>query len=276
MNREPNADQIVTRWVDDGPEIAPERFVWAALDEVERTPQRGSWRVALENTPMLLKVAVPVLGAAAVILLGIFALGRLNPAPTGTPVESPAAVASPTATPNPCARDLVHEASPGVLDVMWCTPRGSDTVVLPFTMDGPSPLADMSYTGGEVLYLRFEGQPTLFFALSGPDTVDEWVAAISDNAAFDVSEPTTVEIAGGEAAVIDVTLGDGVNPGDAPPLIESSDVPLTMQEGDTARVWILAGQGEAVAVAASTTDDAFDAWAGQVGQALQSLEWGTP
>ncbi len=76
MTREPNTDQIVTRWVDEGPEVAPERFVWAALDQVERTPQRGRWRVTLENTPMLLKFAVPVLGAAAAIVLGIVDLWK--------------------------------------------------------------------------------------------------------------------------------------------------------------------------------------------------------
>lgn len=275
MNRAPNTDQIVTRWVDEGPEIAPERFVWAALDQVERTPQRGSWRVALENTPMILKFAVPVLGAAAVILLGIFALGRLNPAPIGSPAESPAAVGSPDPTPNPCGRNLVEEPSPGSLDVMWCTPRGTDTVVLPFTMEAPSPIADQSYTGGEVLYLRFEGQPTVMFALTGPDTVDEWVAQISDVAAFEVSEPESVEIAGGEATVLDVRLADGASPDEAPPLIESSDIPLTMQEGDVARVWILEGQGEAVAVATSTISGAFSGWAGDVGRALETLEWGT-
>ena len=71
MNHDRNVDDIVAHWVDEGPDAAPERFVWAALDEVERTPQRGSWRIALENLPMFAKLAVPIVGAAAVLVLEI-------------------------------------------------------------------------------------------------------------------------------------------------------------------------------------------------------------
>lgn len=278
MSREPNADEIVTRWVDDGPEAAPERFVWAALEQVERTPQRGAWRVALENTPMFLKFAVPALGAAAAIVLAMVIYGNLNPAPSGTPSDtplpSPAAVTTPEPTPDPCDREAVEVPTPGTLDVMWCVPRGTDRVVIPFTFQAPSEWADEFYTGGEVIYFRPVGDPAVLIALTGPDTLDEWVAQLSGTGAFDVSEPETVEIAGGEAVVIDVTLADGANPDEAPPLIDSSDIPLSMHEGDTARVWILEGQGEAVAFATTTRAQDFDAWAELVGQAVQSLEWG--
>jgi hypothetical protein len=221
---------------------------------------------------------VPALGVAAAIVLGIVIYGNLNPAPSGTPSDtlgpSPSA-ASAGPTPDPCTRDVVEVPAPGTLDVMWCVPRGTDRVVLPFTIQVPEALANQeAYTGGEVLYLRPEGQPAVLFALTGPDTVDEWVAAISGNEAFEVSDPEALEIAGADAAVLDVSLAEGVNPGEAPPLIDSSDLPWRLKEGDTARVWILEGQGEAVAVATSTLDDAFDAWSELVGEAVQSLEWG--
>jgi hypothetical protein len=273
MNHEPNADQIVTRWVDEGPEIAPERFVWAALDQVERTPQRGSWRVALENTPMILKIAVPVLGAAAAIVLGIFALGRLNPAPTGTPAESPAAVASPTASSDPCRREVAELSAPGTLDIMWCVPRGTDRIIVPFTMEAPESWIDQVYTGGEALYFRPPSAPAIVFAVTGPDTIDAWVADITANAAFEVSEPQTLEIAGGEAVVIDVTLAEGANPDEAPPLVPTTDVPVTVREGYTARVWILQGTGEAVAVVTIPPDTDFAEWTEQADEAVQSLEW---
>lgn len=278
MSHEPNSDQILTRWVDEGPEVAPERFVWAALDQVEQTPQRGSWRVAVENTPMLLKVAVPVLGAAAAIVLTMLIYGRMNPAPTGNPVESPAAVASPSVSPqptrDPCDRDVVEFPAAGTLDVMWCIPRGTDRLVVPFTIETHADWADQVYTGGELLYFRPPAQPAVVVAVSGPDTVDEWLAHISDVEAFDVSDPETLEVAGGEAAVIDVTLAEGTNPDEAPPLIESTDLPLSLQRGDTARVWILEGPDEAVAVATSTTGADFEDWATFVGARVQSLTWG--
>ena len=88
MSREPNPDQIVTRWVDEGPEVAPERFVWAALDQVERTPQRGSMARGAGEHAHVLKFAVPVLGAAAAIVLAIVTYWSLNPAPTGAPSDT--------------------------------------------------------------------------------------------------------------------------------------------------------------------------------------------
>jgi len=273
MMREPNADQIVTQWVDEGPEVAPERFVWAALDQVERTPQRGSWRLALENTPMLLKVAVPVLGAAAVILLAIFAFGRINPAPTGTPIESPAAVVSPSTTPDPCAREVAEVPTAGTLDVMWCVPRGTDRVVVPFTMQAPEAWIDQVYTGGEVLYFRPPGEPAILAAITGPDTIDEWVAEIEGKGVFRLTQRQTVEVAGGEATAFDVLAAPGEAYTDVP-LIASSDVPLYLGRGNTARVWILEGQGEAMAIATTTTSESFPAWAAQLDEAVQTLEWG--
>ena len=279
MSRESNLDQIVTRWMDDGPDVAPERFVWAALEQVERTPQRGSWRVALENTPMFLKFGVPVLGAAAAIILGVFLYGSLNPAQSGSPSESPAAVASPDATatpdrtPDPCDREVAEVPAPGTLDVMWCVPRGTDRVILPFTIRAPEAWIDQVYTGGGVLYFRPPGEPAILVALTGPDTVDEWLTELSATAAFEVSDPVRVEIAGGEAVVVDVRRSATANQTGAPPLISSSDVPLQMQEGNAARVWILEGQGEAVAFATTTSEAEFDEWADAVSESVQSLEW---
>jgi hypothetical protein len=276
MTRQPNVDQIVTRWVDDGPEVAPERFVWAALDQVERTPQRGSWSLALENTPMLLKFAVPVLGAAAVILVAIFAFGRINPEPAGTPAESPAAVVSPSSTPDPCARDVAEVPAPGTLDVMWCIPRGTDRIVLPFTIQAPESWIDQVYTGGETLYFRPTGEPAIVFAVTGPDTIDEWVAELEGKGVFNLGQREEFEISGGEATVFNVLPAPGVDDVQAPPVIESSDVPLYLTRGDTVRVWILEGSGEAVAVATSTDQGDLPAWAEQVDAAVRSLEWGTP
>ena len=83
MNQDRNVDEVVARWVDEGPDAAPERFVWAALDAVEHTPQRGSWRIALENMPMIAKLVVPIVGAAAVLVLAILAYQQFGGVGTG-------------------------------------------------------------------------------------------------------------------------------------------------------------------------------------------------
>ena len=73
MKRAADIDQLLETWLDDGAEAAPERFVWAALDNVERTAQRGAWRTSLEGFLMNLKPAAPLFGIAAMVLLAIVA-----------------------------------------------------------------------------------------------------------------------------------------------------------------------------------------------------------
>jgi hypothetical protein len=91
MNREAEIEQTLRRWFDDGVDQAPERFVWAALESVERTAQRGSGRMPLEGILMKLKPAAPFLGVAAILVL-IFGAYQLfshpnlgEPEPTITP-----------------------------------------------------------------------------------------------------------------------------------------------------------------------------------------------
>lgn len=90
MNREGDFDQTLRRWLDDGADRAPERFVWAALDDAQRTRQRGARLALLEGFLMKLKPAAPMLGVAAVAILAIAALqlfgGNVGgPDPTPTP-----------------------------------------------------------------------------------------------------------------------------------------------------------------------------------------------
>jgi hypothetical protein len=88
MNRDRDFDQTLRHWLDDGADRAPERYVWAALDDVERTEQRGAWQASLEGILMKLKPAAPILGVAAVVLLAIAAIqlvGRNVGQPDPTP-----------------------------------------------------------------------------------------------------------------------------------------------------------------------------------------------
>jgi hypothetical protein len=93
MNRDRDFDQTLRHWLDDGADQAPERFVWAALDDVERTAQRGAWLAPLEGLFMKLKNAAPYLGVAAAVVLAVAAyqvllapnVGNQGPSPSPTP-----------------------------------------------------------------------------------------------------------------------------------------------------------------------------------------------
>ena len=93
MNRERDFDQALRHWLDDGADQAPERFVWAALEETERIAQRGAWQASLEGFLMKLKTAAPYLGVAAVVVLALAAYQLVLRPDIGGPNES----ASPSA-----------------------------------------------------------------------------------------------------------------------------------------------------------------------------------
>lgn len=49
MTRERDTDRKLRAWLIEGADRAPERFVWAAMDEIDRLPQRAAWRTTLER-----------------------------------------------------------------------------------------------------------------------------------------------------------------------------------------------------------------------------------
>lgn len=75
MTTERDTDRELRAWVAEGVDRAPERFVWAALDEVEQLPQRRPWRARLDVLGNRLRpatagvaVAVAAVIAVAVVL----------------------------------------------------------------------------------------------------------------------------------------------------------------------------------------------------------------
>jgi hypothetical protein len=84
MNRERDVDQILKHWLADGADRAPERFVWAALEETERIAQRGARQASLEGFLMKFKTAAPFLGVAAVAILALAAYQLWGPGVGGS------------------------------------------------------------------------------------------------------------------------------------------------------------------------------------------------
>jgi len=89
MTRPADFDHIVSEWLDHGADRAPERFVWAALDEVERAPQRATRVATTKEFLMQFKRAAPVLGIAAAVVLAIVAFQILGSPTMGDPEPTP-------------------------------------------------------------------------------------------------------------------------------------------------------------------------------------------
>jgi hypothetical protein len=88
MNVERNTDRRLRAWVAEGIDRAPERFVWAAIDEVERMPQRRPWRTALDGLSARLRPVAGVLAGAGAVVAAVVVLLQVvgpidRPGPAG-------------------------------------------------------------------------------------------------------------------------------------------------------------------------------------------------
>ena len=289
MNRERDVNDTVNRWLDEGADRAPERFVWAALEEVERTPQRGAWWVSLENLNMPVKFAAPVLGIAAVLALalavGAFVLGGQNVGGPSDPSPSPEASsdAAPAASAEACSQTSISRPLAGTVEVEWCFPRGGgEMAVVRFTMEAPRGWGESWYAMGSSewyamgssLWLRPEGQGAIAFQLDDSRSVDEWVDDMTGTQEYLVTDPEPITLDGAAGYVLDLSLAPDASSADAPPVIGDSEQTLRLQTGSLTRMWVVDRAGETLAIATGAPEAEFEAWAGTVGEALQTIEWG--
>ena len=78
MTLERDTDRRLRAWTTEGGiDRAPERFVWAALDQIERIPQRAAWRTRLDRITLRLRPAAGLAGVAAALLVAVFVITRV-------------------------------------------------------------------------------------------------------------------------------------------------------------------------------------------------------
>ncbi len=160
MNREVDFERTIRSWLDDGANRAPERFVWAALEDVERMPQRGAWWALLEGTLMKLKPAAPLLGVAAVVIVAIAMyqlfggnVGAPNePSPTPrtfTSADLPAIVFTEANAPEGFAVDATETGRPALLTPLR---PGGEVFDLAVFVDGMMTNVNTTESGGYVCW----------------------------------------------------------------------------------------------------------------------------
>ncbi len=163
MNRYTDFDQLLESWLDDGAEVAPERFVWAAIDEAELTPQRGAWRATLRGMIMRMQPTALVAGVAATVLLAVVLYFAFSAPPVGT--------ANPSASPSTSPSATTSDNSPS--DSAEITPRqvASTTIDLGGALTGLQATEDALYAATEDRIVRIDpasGDATTL--LTVPDT----------------------------------------------------------------------------------------------------------
>jgi hypothetical protein len=120
MNRNRDFDETLKDWLDDGADHAPERYIWSALDDVERTAQRGAWLVSLEDLFVTIKLPALVLGTATVIIITALATYQLVGPNPGGPGASP----SPSSSSQPAAGAFIADDLPNIVLTAANAPEG--------------------------------------------------------------------------------------------------------------------------------------------------------
>jgi hypothetical protein len=172
MNRKGNFDQLLRAWMDDGADVAPERFVQAAIDQAELTAQRGSWRVSLEGMIMRLQPAAPILGIAAIAIAAIALYAAFAGQNTGTPTPTPRVV-----TPDALSSIVVTDANAPDGLLVDGTVTGAQALVYGLPPGGPA-IDQAGFLDAEVTTLSTSaGDPALSTWAAVFKTADDAQAA---------------------------------------------------------------------------------------------------
>lgn len=216
-----------------------------------------------------LAYAVAAVAAIVIVALGANALNRGN---VGGPRLSPSESALTGCTPEAIS------ASGEALTVGWCPTRPDGQQVLVafrLTTRAAAWTNGEELVGQDFLYFRPYGygmQPGGIVGVSvgGPTTVDVWLALITGEAMYSVSEPLPISLGGANGYLFDVSLAEGFT--DAPPLIENGTFSWDVDDRTT-RVWLVDHDGQPVMFVTKPNYAGVHSWAWEVGGVLDTIEW---
>lgn len=210
MSRRTDIDPLLRGWLDEGDVAPPERYVWAALERVETTRQRGAVVVSLEE---LIMRAQPILVAAAVALLVVIGLAAYVALAGGQNIGEPDA----TATEAAGTTRTEEFGTPLTLAVPdgWTLVESQNAVVMT-RLDGSAIREQISIFDERTARL-WSGTENSFVAW--PDDLATWLEmfpVVTDPDGFgsiDIvpTEESTTTVNGASATVIDATTSAGLN-----------------------------------------------------------------
>lgn len=187
MNRQHDVDEQLRGWLDEGPEVMPDRYMWAALERIETTRQRGAMWRPLEDLFMRIHPIAAVVGVAAVMLAGVAAYLALSGGP---------GIGETEASPSPSASSF--RSSEFAVPISINPPEGWVTYEAREGVVTGAPPGDGVRIGERVVIFRTTGAEILSGLAEGhvpwPDDLAAWLA--------DNPEPTEEEGLGS----IDVTV----------------------------------------------------------------------
>jgi hypothetical protein len=278
--RAPDRDvnRAIRSWLHEDRHEDASRIAGAVLDRVEATPQRRADWLAWRTPTMNRSVAIG-LGAAAVVIAGVFLGAQLFGSPNG-PVPGSSASPTPTATFTPTF-DLAYAGDPISITVTippgrWYGARGSGFITI---KDGDPP------DGAGIITFEVDARSTdtsaglyvygdpCHWSTTRPDapatTVDELVAALSAQSSREASAPVDITIDGHAGKSMTLHVPDDANfaacdSGEFASWGTAAEDPARWAQGpgQIDRLWILNVDGDLVVIDAGhyagTPQDVLD------------------
>jgi hypothetical protein len=265
MNERLDLDRVLRIWLDDGPSTMPDRVVDAVADRIGRQRQRRAWRLPWRPTAMhpALKLGAVL---AAVLIIAIVGWNLL---PARNDVGGPSATVRPTTsatspTPSPttlpegrldAGGTYVAHALPGdPMDFIVSVPAGWSgfggfAIVGPGGSSGPTGVMialmhDPRVVRDPCIPSGGSSSPTP----SGPQSVDDLVAALSSFDGVTVTGVTDGTIGGFPGKRVDLTLPVERACGQHYVFDEPQGL-FAQGSSDRWQVWIVNADGETAVVA---------------------------
>ena len=225
MTAQRDPERLIRAYLADGQDQLPDRAYDAVRDTIDRTRQRtvfGPWR----ETPML-NFARVAIAAAAVVAFGVVGIGMLTRSTGPGTVATPSPVA-PSPSPQPSASPTTpaavlgpleagtYVARPfGILQVTFTVPDGWEALGNGVTIVGLAPDNDgwQAPDGMGVGFLRVGSLNADPCQWDGPEgdiavgpSVDDLITALTQQTAYDVSDPADVSLAGYSGKQLDIVF----------------------------------------------------------------------
>ena len=266
MTNQRDFDDLLREWADHGDEHLPDRYLQAALLEVDSTNQRGAWSASLEGLLMRIQPFAVPLGIAVALVLAIGAFALVSRPPSIGP--------DPSSSPSPDPRHVTDEfrVRLSLSLAAGFEVRETDAVLSVFDASQGNAAVDRVIIG--------DARDVVVLGPDGEEPYPQDIAARMSDQEGVSATATDVTVGGLPGRVIHATITGSsdrqllrIGPTDP-----GASALVMLPAGEhVVRLWELeVGAGRRVVVVVHRTAAGFDGWLSRVQPMIDSLRLETP